>query len=91
METHSFALPWRIWDVFKKYLTEYTVTPDWNYFEYVVQAYLNSIYSGAFIGTITPTREEDYEEVQKLNAFVEYNWNKWGMKISFYTLVRTAL
>lgn len=71
------------WDVFKKYLTEYTVTPDWNYFEYVVQAYLNSIYSGAFIGTITPTREEDYEEVQKLNAFVEYNWNKWGMKNKF--------
>jgi hypothetical protein len=71
------------WEVFKKHLTEYTITPDWNYFEYVVQAYLNSIYSGAFIGTITPVRVEDADTVQKLNAFVEYNWNKWGMKNKF--------
>ncbi len=71
------------WQVFKKHLKEYTVTPDWNYFEYVVQAYLNSVYSGAFIGTITPRNENDAEKVQALNAFVVYNWNKWGMKNKF--------
>jgi len=71
------------WQVFKKHMKEYTMTPDWNYLEYTVQAYLNSIYSGAFIGTITPVREEDTEFVENLNAFVSYNWNKWGMKNKF--------
>lgn len=71
------------WTVFKKHLKDYTLSPDWNYFEYCVQAYLNSIYSGAFIGTLTPRRMEDTERVQKLNAFISYNWNKWGMKNKF--------
>ena len=71
------------WQVFKKHMKDYTMTPDWNYLEYTVQAYLNSIYSGAFIGTITPVREEDTEIVENLNAFVAYNWNKWGMKNKF--------
>lgn len=68
------------WQVFKKNLKEYTVTPDWNYFEYVIQAYMNSIYSGAFIGTVSPRREEDSAAVNALNAFINYNWSKWGMK-----------
>jgi len=71
------------WQVFKKYLKDYTLTPDWNYLEYTVQAYLNSIYSGAFIGTLTPVREEDTEYIEHLNAFISYNWNKWGMKNKF--------
>ena len=71
------------WKTFKKNLKEYTMTPDWNYFEYCVQAYLNSIYSGAFIGTLTPRYESDSESVEGLNAFISYNWNKWGMKNKF--------
>lgn len=71
------------WQVFRKYLQEYTITPDWNYFDYTVQAYLNSIYSGAFIGTVTPKNEDDQDFVQELNAFIAYNWNKWGMKNKF--------
>lgn len=71
------------WQVFKKHLKEYTVTPDWNYFEYTVQAYLNSIYSGAFIGTVTPRKEGEDETAQDLNAFIAYHWNKWGMKNKF--------
>lgn len=71
------------WSVFKKYLKEYTITPDWNYFEYVVQAYLNSIYSGAFIGTLTPVDVDNEDAIQKLNAFIAYNWNKWGLKNKF--------
>ena len=71
------------WHVFMKYLKEYTITPDWNYFDYTVQAYLNSVYSGSFIGTITPRHEEDDEFVRTLNAFIAYNWNKWGMKNKF--------
>ena len=73
----------QFWNVFQKYLKDYTITPDWNYFEYVVQAYLNSIYSGAFIGTVTPRSVEDEGAVQSLNAFVSYMWNKWGMKNKF--------
>lgn len=71
------------WTTFKKNLKDYTLTPDWNYFEYCVQAYLNSIYSGAFIGTLTPRRQEDQDFVTSLNAFISYNWNKWGMKNKF--------
>ena len=71
------------WDTFKKYAKDYSVTPDWNYLDYAVQAYLNSIYSGAFIGTLTARYAEDEEAVQNLNAFINYNWNKWGMKNKF--------
>lgn len=71
------------WDTFKKYAKEYSITPDWNYLDYTVQAYLNSIYSGAFIGTLTARHAEDEEAVQNLNAFINYNWNKWGMKNKF--------
>lgn len=71
------------WQVFKKYLKEYTVTPDWNYFEYVVQAFQNSVYSGAFIGTVTPRSVDDDKVVQDLNNFIAYHWNKWGMKNKF--------
>lgn len=74
------------WNVFKKHVKEYTMTPDWNYFEYTIQAYLNSIYSGAFIGTVTPRYTQDEEAVQNLNAFIAYNWNKWGMKNKFLTV-----
>jgi hypothetical protein len=71
------------WQVFKKYLKDYTITPDWNYFEYTVQAFLNSVYSGAFIGTVTPRNVEDDKAVADLNNFISYNWNKWGMKNKF--------
>jgi hypothetical protein len=68
------------WRVFSKNLKDYTITPDWNYYEYVVQAFLNSVYSGSFIGTITPRRAEDEKQVEGLNAFLAYQWNKWGLK-----------
>jgi hypothetical protein len=71
------------WSYFKKNLKEYSITPDWNYFEYVVQGYMNSIYSGSFIGTLTPRYIQDEKTIQDLNAFVAYNWNKWGMKNKF--------
>ena len=71
------------WDKYNEHLKDYSLTPDWNYYDYTVQAYLNSIYSGAFIGTLTPTKSTDSDEVQKINRFISYNWNKWGMKNKF--------
>ena len=71
------------WDVFKKHMKDYTMTPDWNYLEYVVAAYLNSVYSGAFICTLTPVNMDDDKYIEHLNAFISYNWNKWGMKNKF--------
>lgn len=71
------------WDVYSKHLKEYSLKPDWNYFDYAIQAYLNSIYSGAFIGTITPCDINGQEYAQSLNSFISYNWNKWGMKNKF--------
>lgn len=95
-EYRSFKQPilkeWRLirslyvgefWDVFKKHTKDYSLTPDWNYIDYATQAYCNSIYSGAFIGTLTPKDLEGEEYVRKLNAFITYNWNKWGMKNKF--------
>lgn len=90
-ETHVLK-EWRLirslyrgdfWEVFKKHLEEYTITPDWNYFEYAVQAYQNSIYSGAFIGTVMAKNSEDEEMIDNLNAFLQYHWNLWGMKNKF--------
>lgn len=90
-ETHVLK-EWRLirslyrgdfWEVFKKHLEEYTITPDWNYFEYAIQAYQNSIYSGAFIGTVLARNEEDSETIDGLNAFLQYHWNLWGMKNKF--------
>ena len=71
------------WDKYNEHLKDYSLTPDWNYYDYTVQAYLNSIYSGAFIGTLTPTKATDSDEVQKINRFIAYNWSKWGMKNKF--------
>lgn len=71
------------WDVFKKHAQDYSMTPDWNYIDYATQAYCNSIYSGAFIGTLTPKDVEGQDYVQTLNSFIAYNWNKWGMKNKF--------
>ena len=71
------------WDVFKKHTQDFSMTPDWNYIDYATQAYCNSIYSGAFIGTLTPKDAEGQDYVQALNAFIAYNWNKWGMKNKF--------
>lgn len=95
-EYRSFKQPilkeWRLirslyigefWDVFKKHTKDYSLTPDWNYIDYATQAYCNSIYSGAFIGTLTPKDLAGEEYVRKLNAFITYNWNKWGMKNKF--------
>ena len=88
----STLMEWRVirslyrgefWSIFNEYLKDYSVSPDWNYFEYIVQGYLNSIYSGAFIGTLTPRHADDDNLVDKLNAFVSYNWSKWGMKNKF--------
>jgi len=73
----------QFWQVFKKYLKEYSITPDWNYFEYVVSAFSNSVYSGAFIGTVTPRTMEDGAIIDVLNGFIAYNWSKWGMKNKF--------
>lgn len=95
-EYRSFKQPilkdWRLirslylgdfWNVFKKHAKDYSLTPDWNYIDYATQAYCNSIYSGAFIGTLTPKDVEGEEYVRQLNSFITYNWNKWGMKNKF--------
>lgn len=71
------------WNVYKKHAKDYSLTPDWNYLDYATQAYCNSIYSGAFIGTLLPKTADGEKYVQDLNAFIAYNWNKWGMKNKF--------
>lgn len=76
------------WEVFKDHIEDFTITPETNYIEYVVQAFMNSIYSGSFIGTLTAVRAEDVEKVQKLNAFLSYDWLRSGIKNKFLDIGR---
>ena len=61
----------KFWDVFKSHIEDFTITPETNYFEYHVQAFMNSVYSGSFIGTLTAVKSGDEDAVGKLNAFLQ--------------------
>jgi len=71
------------WEIFASKVKEFTLTPDTNYIEYVVTAFVNSIYSGVFIPEIVATDLKDEDMAQKMNAFVESEWLKKGIKRYF--------
>lgn len=90
------------WEIFKEKVKEFTLTPDTNYIEYTVTAFINSIYSGVFIPEIIATDLKDEEMAQKMNAFIESEWLKkgikryfteWGENVSLYNMqpVKTFL
>lgn len=68
------------WDLFKAKVKDHTLIPDTNYIEYVVNAFINSIYSGAYIPEAEAIKSEANEYIPFLNAFIEYTWKKNGMK-----------
>lgn len=76
------------WDVFKEHIEDFTITPETNYFEYHVQAFMNSVYSGAFIGTLSAVRAGDEKHIQKLNAFLQYDWSNSGIKNKYLDIGR---
>lgn len=78
----------KFWDVFKEYVEDFTITPETNYVEYIVQAFMNSVYSGAFIGTLSAVRAGDEEDIQKLNNFVEHTWYSSGIKNQYLDIGR---
>lgn len=78
----------KFWDVFKSHIEDFTITPETNYFEYHVQAFMNSVYSGSFIGTLTAVKSGDEEAVGKLNAFLQYDWLNSGIKNKFLDIGR---
>ena len=71
------------WDIFKKNAKEYTLTPDTNYVEYVVSAYVNSIYSAVYVPEITATDLNQAEVAEQLSSFVETKWLSKGIKKNF--------
>lgn len=78
----------KFWDVFKEHIEDFTITPETNYFEYHVQAFMNSIYSGSFIGTLSAVKPGDEDKIQKLNAFLEYDWFASGIKNKYLDIGR---
>lgn len=76
------------WDIFKTQVEDFTVTPETNYFELHVQAFSNSVYSGAFIGNLSPVKAGDEDNIQNLNAFIEQMWNKTSMKNKYLSIGR---
>lgn len=68
------------WELFKSKVKEHTLIPDTNYIEYVVNAFINSIYSGSYIPEAEAIKSEAQEYIPFLNAFIEYTWKKNGMK-----------
>lgn len=78
----------KFWDVFKSHIEDFTITPETNYFEYHVQAFMNSVYSGSFIGTLTAVKSGDEEAISKLNAFLQYDWLNSGIKNKFLDIGR---
>lgn len=78
----------KFWDVFKDHIEDFTITPETNYFEYHVQAFMNSVYSGSFIGTLTAVKSGDEEDISKLNAFLQYDWLNSGIKNKFLEIGR---
>lgn len=84
---HSFYAG-KFWTVFNSHIEDFTLTPETNYFEYHVQAFMNSVYSGSFIGTLTAVKAGDEEKVQKLNDFLQYDWLNSGIKNKYLDVGR---
>ncbi len=84
---HSFYAG-KFWTVFNSHIEDFTLTPETNYFEYHVQAFMNSVYSGSFIGTLTAVKSGDEEKVQKLNDFLQYDWLNSGIKNKYLDVGR---
>ncbi len=78
----------QFWDVFKTYIEDFTITPETNYLEYHVQAFMNSVYSGSFIGTLSPVKAGDEATIQELNDFLQYDWLNSGIKNKYLDIGR---
>lgn len=78
----------KFWEIFKKHIEDFTITPETNYFEYHVQAFMNSVYSGSFVGTLSPVKAGDEERIQTLNDFLQYDWLKSGIKNKYLDIGR---
>lgn len=81
------------WEKFKQKIKEYTITPDTNYIEYVVTAFVNSIYSSVYIPRVIATDLTQVEMAEHLSAFLEREWRgkqikssfiEWGINASLY-------
>ncbi len=84
---HSFYAG-KFWDVFNSHIEDFTLTPETNYFEYHVQAFMNSVYSGSFIGTLTAVKAGDEQKIQDLNDFLQYDWLNSGIKNKYLDVGR---
>jgi len=73
----------KFWEIFASKVKEFTLTPDTNYIEYAVTAFINSIYSGVYIPEVVATDLNEEDMAQKMNAFIESEWLKKGIKRYF--------
>lgn len=71
------------WELYKSKVKDYTLTPDTNYIEYVVTAYVNSIYSAEYRPELKATDLTQNDMADVLNAFFELKWHDMCMKQRF--------
>ena len=81
------------WEKFKEKVKEYTITPDTNYIEHTVTAWVNSIYSSVYIPRVIATDLEKVDQAEHLSAYLEREWRgkqiksnfiDWGTNASLY-------
>lgn len=78
----------QFWEVFRNQVEDFTITPETNYFEYHVQAFSNSVYSGSFIGNLTATKAGEEDKIETLNEFLQYDWLESGIKNKYLDIGR---
>jgi len=78
----------KFWQVFREHIEDFTITPETNYFEYHVQAFMNSVYSGSFIGTLSAVKTDQMDLIDKLNDFLQYTWLDSGIKNKYLDIGR---
>lgn len=79
------------WKDLKETLPEHQILPETNYLEYVEKSIVNSIYTGNYIANVLPRHYQDNDAAANLNSFLEYRWNKLGMKTMFPKLGKNII
>ena len=76
--------------VAKKQSNSPQIKPDTNYLEYVESNITNSVYAANYHANVLPRHFKDNDDALALNAFIDYKWDKIGMKSIFPKLGKSA-
>lgn len=71
------------WEILQEKIKSYQLTPDTNYIEETVTAYVNSIYTGLYVPEAKALDLNMNDTISSINAFLEAKWLELGMKKRF--------